>query len=411
MKLLQTTMRNSILITIVLLIVSGIAMYYLLKREILMEMQEQLSYELDQLHKFIEQGNDVTYPLVKVEKVSDDLAPFTRYGDTLIYDPLQKKAEDYYYTVNIAANKMGNYRVSIMHTYIGWSEYSNIIFILISVTAIALVLGNVVMSYFFNKKIWSPFFNNLNSLKTFSVSAEQPLQLEDSKVTEFTELKTSLKDLADRGQKEFKALKEFTENASHEMQTPLGIIQSKLDRISQLPINEELAEHIVQAKSGVSRLKRLNKSLLLLAKLDNNAFPQKETIAVDKNIQQQLEALEELFSSKHIIVKKTLQPLNVLANPYLFEIMIVNLLSNSIRFTPAGETVAVSIADNSLIISNVGPELDFPKETLFQRFKKSSHQTDSTGLGLAIVQQICSTHEWKIDYQYLHHQHQFSIHF
>lgn len=250
MKLLQTTMRNSILITIILLIVSGVAMYYLLKREILMEMQEQLSYELHQLHQFIEQGNSVTYPLVEVEKVSDNVQPFTRYGDTLIYDPLQKKAEDYYYIVNVAANKRGNYRVSIMHTYIGWSEYSNIIFILISVTAIALVLGNVVMSYFFNKKIWSPFFNNLNSLKTFSVSAEQPLQLEDSKVTEFTELKTSLKDLADRGQKEFKALKEFTENASHEMQTPLGIIQSKLDRISQLPIDEELAEHIVQANQA-----------------------------------------------------------------------------------------------------------------------------------------------------------------
>lgn len=411
MKLLQQSLRYNLVITVTLLTVAGILMYYLLKREIIMEMREQLEYQVEEVEKYLKDGHPVSYPLVEIVKVDQDIPGSTIFGDTLLYDPLQKKTEDYYYLVSVKKNATGNYKIRVMTTYIGWHEYSSTIFLLIFSTALLLTLINVVANYFFNKRIWSPFFHNLARLKKFSVSSDEMIQLQSSRVVEFEELQKSLQDLTDRSRKEYKALREFTENASHEMQTPLGIIQSKLDRMSQMEMGEEMAGYIVQARSGVERLKKLNKSLLLLAKIDNNAYPEKTEIAVDQLLKKQLELLEELLGGNNITAVVNISHLPIYANPFLTEIMLSNLLSNAIRYTPPGSNIYIFISDKTLQISNPGPSIDFPENYLFQRFRKSPQNVQATGLGLSIVYQICQLNHWKVSYVYQNHQHVFSVTF
>lgn len=409
MKLLQRSLRYNIIITVISLAVAGILMYYLLKKEIIEEMREQLEYQVEEIHRSLENGQAVSYPLVEVEKVDDQIAAYAIFRDTLIYDPLQHKAEDYYYLLSVKKNSAGNYKIRVMTTYIGWHEYSSTIFTMLFFTAVLLTLLNVVGSYFFNKRIWSPFFYNLDKLKNFSVSSDEPISLQSSTVVEFKELQKSLQDLADRSQKEYKALREFTENASHEMQTPLGIIQSKLDRMSQVEVNEEIAGYIVQAKSGVERLKKLNKSLLLLAKLDNNAYPDKTEILLDALLKKQLELLEELLAGNGITAMVNIEQVKVHANLFLTEVMLSNLLSNAIRYTAPANTIFISLSSARLQVSNPGPRLDFGEELLFQRFRKSSQNIQATGLGLSIVYQICQLAGWKISYRYRENNHVFTV--
>lgn len=411
MKLLQQSLRYNIVITVILLSIAGVLLYYLLKHEIIAEMREQLEYQVEEIHHSLEKGQTVSYPLVAVEKIDSNIAAYDIFRDTLIYDPLQKKSEDYYYLLSVKKNNIGNYKIRVMTTYIGWHEYSATIFMMLFFTALLLTLLNVIANYFFNKKIWSPFFHNLDKLKNFSVSAEKPINLQSSTVIEFKELQKSLQDLADRSQKEYKALREFTENASHEMQTPLGIIQSKLDRMSQMEITEDMAAYIVQAKSGVERLKKLNKGLLLLAKLDNNAFPDKADISIDTMLKAQLEQLEELLDSNNIKTLTQIEPVNVYANVFLTEVMLSNLLSNAIRYAPPGSCINISLSDKKLQISNPGQSLDFPEEFLFQRFRKSSKNVQSTGLGLSIVSQICQLNSWTVLYEYQNGYHSFWVTF
>jgi len=411
MKLLQRSLRYNIVITVISLAVAGILMYYLLKKEITEEMREQLEYQVEEIHQSLERGQTVSYPLVEVEKVDDNIAACTIFRDTLIYDPLQDKSEDYYYLLSVRKNSTGNYKIRVMITYIGWHEYSSTIFTMLFLTAAILTLLNVVGSHFFNKRIWSPFFYNLDRLKKFSVSSDEPISLQSSTVVEFKELQKSLQDLADRSQKEYKALREFTENASHEMQTPLGIIQSKLDRMSQLEVSEELADHIVQAKTGVERLKKLNKSLLLLAKLDNNAYSDKVAIPLDIQLRKQLELLEELLAGKEIAAIINIEPVKVHANLFLTEVMLSNLLSNAIRYTTPGDAINISLSGSTLEISNPGVPLDFPEDFLFQRFRKSPQNIQTTGLGLSIVYQICLLNHWQITYSYKKEKHIFTVAF
>lgn len=409
MKLLQRSLRYNIIITVISLAVAGTLMYYLLKKEIIEEMREQLEYQVEEIHRSLESGHAVSYPLVEVEKVDDRVAAYAIFRDTLIYDPLQHKAEDYYYLLSVKKNSTGNYKIRVMTTYIGWHEYSSTIFTMLFFTAVLLTLLNVVGGYFFNKRIWSPFFYNLDKLKNFSVSSDEPISLQSSTVVEFKELQKSLQDLADRSQKEYKALREFTENASHEMQTPLGIIQSKLDRMSQVEVNEEIAGYIVQAKSGVERLKKLNKSLLLLAKLDNNAYPDKTEIFLDALLKKQLELLEELLAGNEITAMVNIEQVKVHANLFLTEVMLSNLLSNAIRYTAPASTIFISLSAGRLQVSNPGPRLDFGEELLFQRFRKSSQNIQATGLGLSIVYQICQLSGWKISYRYREDNHVFTV--
>ncbi|MGN6493070.1 MAG: sensor histidine kinase [Agriterribacter sp.] len=409
MKLLQKTMVYNIAITVVLLLVAGMVMYCMLKREIIAEMKEQLELQVNDIHKYIERGNAVQYPLVTVEKVGDEIPPAAVFRDTLINDVLQQKKEDYYYLVSTGKNATGNYRITVMTTYIGWNEYSSTIFILLFFTAIALTALNLLANHWMNKRMWQPFFNNLHHLKQFSVSSDQPIQLEHSDIVEFKELRRSLQDIADRGQKEYKALREFTENAAHEIQTPLGIIQSKLDHISQADIGEALSAAVVQAKSGVERLKKINRGLLLLAKLDNNAFPEKKDVYIDRVVKQQFDVLEELLSAKGIKAELDLQPLLVHANVYLTDILVTNLLSNAIRYASSGSVVVCTTRADFLSIINSGPPIDFPTELLFQRFRKSNQHAESTGLGLSIVSQICQLNNWEISYDYQEGEHVFVV--
>ncbi len=411
MNLLYRTTRDFVIATAIILLVTATALYLLLQKEVKEEMEEQLAFQSELAEKNLIERNEFSSPFIQTTLTTDPVSQHPVYGDTLILDVVQKKEEEYHYRIEVKKINGQHYRIFTMISYIGWNEYFKTIFILIGSAILLLGGSSVAITYFSNKKRWRPFFQNLAALKSYSITNNQQLLLKGSPITEFKELNEALADLAARSRKEYVSLREFTENASHEIQTPLGIIQSKLDRLSQLSISEEMARYIVQAKIGVDRLSKMNKALLLLAKLDNNAFEEKQELAFHDLLTQHLEMMADLFASRTIALHSQISPCILTANPYLCEILLSNLVSNAFRHTEFGGQINIGVNFSRLTISNPGPELDFPPEQLFNRFTKSAGDNHGTGLGLAIVYQICSINDWKIDYTYLEGNHTFMIFF
>jgi len=396
----------------VVLGITGCMLFLFLRNEISKEIQKQLELQTDMVAQEIHMGRTVNFPLINITKGSDSLMKLPKiFKDTMIYDRLQKVTEGYYYFSESKKINSQHYRIMVMTTYIGWDNYSkSIIYIFLSIAGLLIVLGTLV-NYFISRRIWKPFLINLKRIKAYSVSSKEELQLTLTDVTEFKELNNVLIDLAARDKREYNALKEFTENASHEIQTPLSILKTRLESISQQPLTVDIARLLNDAKQATIRLSKVNKGLLLLAKLENNAFTDVQWVSIEAVLKRNFDLVEDLFQHKRLHVEKHIQSKVVFASQFLMEILISNLLTNALSYTPSGARIIFSLSEQLLVISNEGEPLSFPESKLFTRFGKGATDNKGNGLGLSIAKQICTLNKWQLSYSYEKHMHHFSIHF
>jgi signal transduction histidine kinase len=206
--------------------------------------------------------------------------------------------------------------------------------------------------------------------------------------------------MTDQAIAEYASVKEFSENASHELQTPLAVVQSKLELLTETQINETQAALMADMQRAIEKLSRINRSLTLLTKLENHEFVPSD-IKFCKIVKDQLLQYEDRIALKQITTLQQLDK-NVLTHmhPALADILVSNLLSNAIRHNIEGGAIVVTLTQQELCISNTGLPPELHTEELFQRFKKSNQSADSTGLGLAIVKQICRTCNFTARYDY-----------
>lgn len=412
MKLLSKTSISYLWVSFSVLVITGVLLYMLLRKLVTDEIREQLELQTETIAESLKQGQKINYPLVELTKASsaNAIAP-PIFRDTLIYDFIQQEEEGYFFLRETKNINQQRYSITVMTAEIGWEGYSKAILFIFLIMACLLVLIGALVNYFINKKLWEPFFQNLNLLKTYSVSSPSTLQLVPSSIDEFQELNRVAADLAKRSREEYKGLKEFTENASHETQTPLAIIRSRLDRISQSPIDEVTAGYILDASQAVERLSKLNKGLLLLAKLDNNAFPDLMQIDITTTLEAMLYQMEDLFQQRGMQIDRCLQHKNVEASPYLLDILFGNLLSNILQHGKPGSQIRIAIDPYKMSFYNPGEPINLPIEKLFQRFGTHARGNDGNGLGLAIIKEICAVHQWTISYSYQEKGHVFEITF
>ncbi|MEY8760152.1 sensor histidine kinase [Chryseobacterium tongliaoense] len=275
---------------------------------------------------------------------------------------------------------------------------------------ILIVLGLLFLNRKLSDSIWKPFRNTLEKLKTFNLNSQNKIVFDTTDTIEFEELNRSLSKLIEHTVSVYKTQKEFTENASHELQTPLAIIKNKLDILMQdkdLTQNQyQIAEEINKA---LTRSSRINKNLLLLAKIDNNQFDDSELISLDLLVRQSMETLEEHFQQKNISVESYIFPeVMVNKNSSLTEILINNLLLNAIRHTPNNGFISVKLTESSFVVMNSGTET-LNAELLFKRFSRQSANNSGSGLGLSIIKEIARYQKWTVDYKFENNRHIFTV--
>lgn len=269
-----------------------------------------------------------------------------------------------------------------------------------------------VVYIYISKRLWKPFYKTLEKMEHFKLESGKEPQFDKTNIKEFLRLNEQLKKLIKENLSIYRQQKEFVENASHELQTPLAVFHSQLDILLQQPDLTETGTNIIQSLySTSSRMTRLNKNLLLLAKMDNEQFEQRETVDFVKILYEQLSPLRELAESNGIkVTDEVHNTLNVDANSILLESLISNLIVNAIRHNNKDVGIINIILDGKTFsISNTGQSEPLNSDKIFRRFSRTSEEKKGNGLGLSIVRQICLLHKWEIEYQYKDERHTFTL--
>jgi len=285
------------------------------------------------------------------------------------------------------------------------------------------------------KYILSPFKRTLRVIQSFDLKQKEPVRLPSTRTSEFGELNEFLKKMTEKAQEDYRSLKEFTENASHELQTPTAIIRGKLDLLMESDIRDEQAILIAEIQNALERLSRIHSSLTLLTKLENYGYETKTPVCISQVTRETLDSFEELIQMKSLILQTEIEEKVYLSlHRSLAELLLTNLISNAIRHnSPAGGRlgpnggigggengpgagvgagiIRVVLTRERLVIANTGREPQVPTAELFERFKKGNPGSDSIGIGLAIVRQIGDLSGFSILYKYVEGWHILAIGF
>jgi len=275
-----------------------------------------------------------------------------------------------------------------------------------------LVVGFWVLNRRLSKKLWQPFQDTLEKLKSFQLNSQEQIKFQKTDTIEFAELNATLDKLLQHSVVIYRNQKEFTENASHELQTPLAILKNKVDILLQSDDLTERQYHIAEEMNkALIRISRINKNLLLLAKIENNQFDNSELIGFDILLLQCMDDLQEHIKEKEIDVSSDIHSnVEVKGNRSLIEALINNLLINAIRHTSQRKSIRITLSKSGFKIANSGKEALNP-DLLFRRFSRMSADNSGSGLGLSIVQEICRLQSWTVQYSFENNRHTFLVRF
>ena len=273
-----------------------------------------------------------------------------------------------------------------------------------------------------SKYILAPFKRTIRVIQSFDLKQKAAIRLPDTRTSEFRELNVFLQKMTEKAREDYRSLKEFTENTSHELQTPTAIIRGKLDLLMESDIRDEQAILIAETQNALERLSRIHSSLTLLTKLENHEYEADTTVCISQLTRETLNSFEELIQLKSLTLATTIEEkIYVPLHPSLADLLLTNLIGNSIRhnvppaiFPAQGSEIEadegfgghgngliqVNLTCDGLTVVNTGRQPQVPTAELFERFKKGNSGGDSIGIGLAIVRQICDLSHFTIDYQY-----------
>lgn len=419
MKLLTKTSLNYLSVTLLVFMFGTIAFYYLLRNQVNQNINIELEKRKEVINsQLLSAHSSVRTPPNHNEKViitllKDVPTPKLNFYDTLFYNDFAKKYTPYRQLGFIASFNNTQYYIQIFKSL---EETDNLIirvFIIMTILVFLIIIALLITIRITSLRAWNVFYDTINKINDYDINSHNEFSLKQSDVKEFDELNNVLKSMTERINKDYSNMKEYTENASHELQTPLAIINAKMELLFQSEnLDEKQMKAVSDAYDASNRLSKLNKTLLLLAKIENRQFPESKPVDPTTLIDIQLETLEDLILSKNIsVIKQFENEVTLNMNPYLADILFSNLLKNAIRHNISGGELIINIKTNSFEISNSGKNTAIDKDSIFERFHKQSSSPDSLGLGLAIVQKICEVYNFNISYHYENDLHKFVIDF
>lgn len=408
MKLLDKSALSNLLISLVIIAVGAVCFYVALERFIDSDVNEKLSIQQERIQKTlpmldsISADNQILNKDIIFTKVPANTVIRETLKDTTVFEVYDNEMIPYRILTCAAHTRLYTYRVQIYQSLIESDDITHRIRRIALIIIIVYVLLLVGINRLISRKLWKPFYHILDQLRIFDLRSEKPLSITDTTTDEFATLNQSVKQMMDKVQLDYRNLKEFTENASHETQTPLAIIRSKVELLLQV---EELSEWQWQQLSGindaVTKLSRLNKGLLLLAKIDNHQFEQTEMIDLSARVREYLTQLYDLIRLKELAIHSNIQDgVIIRMNPHLLDVLLENILMNAIRHNIMHGFISIHVRRDAIEIHNSGEPLQVDPSTLFERFRKGTVQNESIGIGLSLVQRIVEANGMTIQYTY-----------
>lgn len=335
------------------------------------------------------------------------------YKDSVMYMVNEKDYEPVRLLESIFKKNDDYYKISLVTSMVEEDDQINNLLKYTIILYAILVISILLLNNLFLRKVWKPFYLILDQLKLYQLEKKEPIQYNPTNIEEFALLNDSIEKLLNRTQQSYSKQKQFIENASHELQTPLAIAINKLELLFEdEKLSESQAIQLQQALENLERLTRLNRSLLLISKIENDQFQARESVdlqAVIEKINSDFSEMAEhknqqvIFEAKHRTIKNT--------NPDLIYILFSNLIKNTISHGLLGSEILMKLTDQSFVVSNYSHIDSLQNEDIFERFHKIGNNANSTGLGLSIARSIAEKFGFTLEYHFQNGQHFFKVNF
>ena len=416
MKLINTFTIWYLGISALILLFGGILIFQKLESEIDFEQGMELERQLDNYADKLKNGKSPDRLQKGRLEISElpletELLPFNVKDTLAWHDQLEQMERQLKgsrsYLINGRHYYLSTYDMVIETSDITETVVQTMVVIFILLLVFIAITGRIV-----SKKILSPFHQSLEKIKSFSFKENEPLVFTPSKTEEFVKLNDFLHKMSIQLLKDYRVMKEFSENLSHEIQTPVSVVRGKLELLMDSPITDKQAKLIESAYQSNEKITRIVGSLAVLARLENQEFAFSEEIDFSAKVSQTVRDFEELAAIKSISIESVIEP-NIFINihPNMAEMLLQNLMTNAIKHNEKDGLISIRLSSNRLEVTNTGPEPNQDVNNFFQRFKKGNNNQNSIGLGLPIVKQICLVNDFEISYSYQepHHQVRISI--
>lgn len=261
------------------------------------------------------------------------------------------------------------------------------------------------------RNLYTPFYHLLNEMEHFDVRENQELKTAKTEIRELNQLNEFFIRTSKQSIGHYNALKEFSQNLSHELQTPIANIKAKIELMLNDDISEFQMTSLSEMYDSLNRISAINRSLILLMSLEDHQNSE-DVINFTELIENVISEQEDLILMNDVKVTLDLsQDIYININPLLAHIVISNLVSNANRHNYKNGSIYIGLTSSRFIIRNTGYEQEFTNETIFKRFNKGKHNTQSIGLGLALVKKILNVYDLEIKYTFSSNLHQFTIRF
>lgn len=400
MRFLSLINRNYLLAISILLVITSISAFFILKKTLAESAKEDILESEKAIINEIQTRKNLPnlYPTIETVIISKDNVLEKSFEVVMMKDQFDDGEEEPFmeYKNSVTIDET-LYKIIIRKSMFEYEE----LLLAISIPLLSLILFAFLLSFIIsrkiNKTVWKDFEYNLAVLKNFSIKNSEKIKLKNTNIQEFNELNNSISELTKKLQGDYQALKDFTENASHEIQTPISIISVNLEEILQQDIPEQAFQLIVSTQQSLKRLSDLNKNLLLLTKIENRQFSSKEELDLNSFLKNKIEEFSPLIKSRSIGIEVISDGIfNISISLELADILINNLLANAVKHNFSEGKIFVKLSETKFEICNTGKTNSLTNETIFNRFTKENSK--SHGLGMAIVKQICDTHSIEIEY-------------
>lgn len=306
------------------------------------------------------------------------------------------------------------YELTVMTPSIEKDDLAEAIFYGIVGLYLFLLLSVLLVTTVVLYRTMRPLYALLRWLDDYRMGGQnRPLEVATS-VTEFRRLNEAARRYAERAEESFERQKQFIGNASHEMQTPLAVCRNRLEMLVDDPqgLSEEQLGEIAKVQHTLDSLVRMNRSLLLLTKIDNGQFPETEEVDLNALFRRTGEDLEEIYAYRGMRFElREEAPLRVRMNPSLAGSLVTNLVKNAFVHGAGEGTVRVRIGARGFEVANDAPDGPLDGAHIFDRFYQGSKKKGSTGLGLAIVDAVCRLYGLRITYAFRDGCHHFTVDF
>lgn len=407
MKLINKFILVYLIVTVIVLGIGGVLSYFIIQDELNTELKFRFLDRINRVTYLLERGKNFDSGRLRgsgdrnliIQQLPEKVESSTAIKDTMVWHERLQQMEP---NLKVSAYRTVDDTSYFISTYGALVESDDITEAVVQILLWILgmqVIGAIGVGFIVSGRLFKPFRETLDRIRHFKLRDKKPITAEKTNVQEFDDLNIFVEEMTKKAVSDYQNLKEFAENASHELQTPLAIAQGKLELLTETELSEDQYQYVDATQRSIKKLSRLSESLGLLTKIENHEFTDSEDVNLTNLVEENARAFEEFIDLNGLEVNTDLQEdVIVKIHPVLADILWTNLFQNAIKHNVADGKIEIELTDHKLRIANTGKPLEVEPETLFERFKKGEQSSGSIGLGLAIIKRIVDQNNYRISY-------------